>query len=292
MFRLRGSIPAVLLSLLVAGSVSLTSGCPAPDPPKSDPKVSIVLGSNMDPAKKAASDAQRVQEKCEEVPEILSSLTVTVTDLSVDYAGEEPPDGGEAETIPLLSEPIEVDVFHLDESGLAQILNSVELPAGYYTALHVTFENPRLVVELAGQQILFDLQITAQGSLTVDTTFQLPEADCVMLVDFGGIHLSIDGQGALILTPNITVEILETGTTIEADGTIKSVNTSNQTFVLDVGLVNAKVDYSAASIFLSTDTYTPTGTEADLVAGADVTVAGAMGPDGAIVANTITLSST
>ncbi|MBX7257475.1 MAG: DUF4382 domain-containing protein [Candidatus Hydrogenedentes bacterium] len=291
MFRLRESIPAAVLAIFLAAVVLTAAGCPASPPEKTDSKVSVVFGSNVDPAKKAASDAQSLQEKCEEVPDVYSSLTVTVTDLSVDYAGVDPPSGGEVENIPLLSEPVEVDIFHLDETGLSKVLNSVELPAGYYTALHVSFENPRLLVQLAGQDILFDLQITAQGSLTINTTFQLPENDCVLLVDFGGIHLSLDGQGALILTPNITVEILESGTSIEAEGTIKSVNTDNQTLVLDIGLVNAKVDYSAAGIYLPTDTYTPSGTEADLVTGAEVTVAGVIGSDGVIQANTITISS-
>jgi len=272
-------------------------GCPsggAPDPPK-DAKVNIVLGSNVTSANKALGAKSQDKSGLEN---LIASLTVSVTQISLDYAGTEPPSGGPVQTFALLSAPIDVDLFHLDTTGLSQVLADAALPAGYYTALHILFENPRLVLKTDPDTVVLDLSITAQGELTLDSVFQLPEGDSILLLDIGGLHFSFDSNGSLVLVINLSAEVVDDhDTEVEVCGTIDAVHPDLENFEMtsygeldknnNHEPVNLVVNYGDAEIYLPGDGDTPTGTPEDLTAGLKVKVEGTMTPEGAVQATKI-----
>ncbi|MFA6245263.1 MAG: DUF5666 domain-containing protein [Candidatus Hydrogenedentales bacterium] len=270
-------------------------GTPPPDPPK-NANVSVVLGSNVTSANKAALETQAQEEWG--IEDLVASLTVSVTQISLDYAGTEPPSGGPVETFELLDAPIDVDLFHLDTTGLSLLLAGAELPAGYYTALHILFENPRLVLQTDPDNVVLDLSITAQGELTIDSVFQLPEGDSILVLDIGGIHFSFDSNGALVLIINLSAEVVgDDDTEVEVCGVIDAVHPDLETFEMSAygdfdknsnqEPVNLVVEYGDAEIYLPNKCDTPTGTPEDLVVGANVKVEGTMTPEGTVHATKI-----
>jgi len=162
------------------------------------------------------------------------------------------------------------------------------VPAGTYTQVRLSIENPRLVLSADTETELTNIQLTANGRLFVSETFELEGGESTLIVlDFGGIHLVQQGHGGFVLTPQLRAEINLVSAEALAQGTILSVDTAAETFVLGLADGELEVHYGAAVIFLPSDTDTPTGSEADLVAGVQVDVAGLLAVDGTLNAGTI-----
>lgn len=253
-----------------------------------DGKLFGVLLSALD-ASKTAVDVDDIQ-----------SLTVTVTEISLDYAGTGETDGaGEVEEEKGINgndgqkvvvfegaQPINIVDLMLD--GLPELLSTADIPAGHYTKIRLEIEDPQLVLKSDTSEVITNVKLTANGHLFISEEFDLPEGqDSLILLDFGGIHLVLNGNGRYVLTPQLRAEITVQDAAVMLSGEIVSVDLDADSMVVQVGDDEITVFYAGAAIFLPTDTDTPTGTEADFSPGLGVDVAGLLSVDGTVAASEI-----
>ncbi len=184
----------------------------------------------------------------------------------------------------------DVNLVDMTLSGLSQLLSTDNVPPGKYEGITINISNPRLVLKADLNTVITDVQLTANGRLFIKQDFELPAVQHSLIVlDFGGIHLVHTGQGKYVLTPQLRATITVQNAAVTLQGTIVSVDTSNHSMVIDNNGQNVTVFYDPTKIFLSTDTTTPTGTEADLTVGASVTVDGFMEANGTVTATEVHL---
>lgn len=228
--------------------------------------------------------------------DLIQSLTVTLTEISLDRAGNgggaegEGEGEGEGEQDPskVVVFSGAVDVNLLDLLGVSEVLASVEVPSGAYSKIRLSIENPRLVLVAAPEVELTNIQLTANGRLFVNEDFVLPEGqNSLILLDFGGIKLVQLGNGNYVLTPQLAADVEVTSADVSASGTITSIDTAQDQFVLAIADGELEVTYTDAAIYLPGDTETPTGAEDDLVAGAEVHIEGTLFVDGSVAASAI-----
>ena len=266
-------ISALVIPALVV-TVLLLAGCP----PATQTKALFLVAGDNAPSAKSLLDV----EKGALALDAIQSLKVTITGISLDYAGAKT-----TEAV-VFSGNNEVDLRDL--TGISAILSNAQLKAGTYTKIRLTVDSPKLVLTADPSTVITDIQLTANSQLFISESFELPEGQTsLILLDFADLHLVETGNGKYVWTPQLRATISVTPAHVLASGTIASVDTAAKTFVLNVQdtTANIVVDYSNAQIFLATDTGTPSGTAASLVAETQVSVEGDLDVLGVLHADTI-----
>jgi len=273
--------------------VVLFTGCSGGGSSSTDDTSVTVLLAVDSAAAKPVQDGYVAAAKDVEIDEI-ESLTLTITEVSLDYAGEYESEGeGEGEDddfdgskLVVFSDEMEVDL--LDLTTISGMISSANVPAGVYTKVRLSVSDPRLVLESDLDDVITDIHLTANGRLFVSETFEVLEGlhNLVILV-FEDIHLVETGNGGYVLTPQLRAEVNVESADVIVSGTIVAVDTETGILTLLQGETEREVDYSAASIFLPTDTDIANGTEAHLVEGTEVTVVGTLWVDGLVTAEVI-----
>jgi len=180
----------------------------------------------------------------------------------------------------------DIDLLALED--LSQAFSTSEIPAGTYTKIRLAIENPRLRLLDDPETEITDIKTTANGHLFVSQTIEIPEGENTLIeLSFTDLHLVRNGNGRYVLTPQLSVDIATSSADVAATGTIASVDPDNDEMVVTLAEGDATVLYAGAAIFLPADTDTPTGTEADLVVGANVEITGVIDLDGLITATEI-----
>ncbi len=213
----------------------------------------------------------------------IQSLTVSVSGVVLDQL-----DGSQ---VALLVTPQDVDLINL--AGVSGLLTTAEVPAGSYTKIRLSIDNPRLVLVSDPATELTDIHLTANARMFVDAPFViLPNTNTNIVLDFGGIHLVEQGNGGYTLTPQLRAEVSVQLVPVSNQGTVVSVDSLAGTMVLAIGGSNVTVNIADAAIYLPGDTDTPTGGVGDLVVGAQVSAEGSVNADGIIVATALTVLPT
>lgn len=224
----------------------------------------------------------------------IESLTVKITEINLDFAGDagdmDDGDNGDGTSKVNVFEGSEVvDLIQL--AGVNRLISLDEAPAGKYTKIRISFEDPVLVLtsdpdtEISGDSI----KLTANGNLFISQMFDLPaDQQSVLLIDFGGLHLVMNGNGDFVLTPQLAVE-LSVGAIEDTSvmGMIVAIDVENDSFTLMIEGGELVVDCLGASIFLVDDTDTATGQKSDLMVGQKVEVMGMLFPDDILEASSV-----
>lgn len=171
----------------------------------------------------------------------------------------------------------------LDLIEVSEVLSSVDVPAGRYTKIRLSVEDPLLVFE--DETETTNIKLTANGRLFVSKTFELPEGNSVLLLDFGGIHLVETGNsGRFVLTPQLRAELNITSADVTLTGIIRSFNNEGTSMVvtLDDGRVLVVIG-DAVITDLDLNQLTP----GDLYEEQEVIVTGTLFVDGSVAAGTI-----
>lgn len=283
----------IAMALLVLAFISM-AGCKDADSPGK--AIVLLAGDNG-----LAARSLEIAEKSNEVAlEDIQNLTVVVTRIVLEYDGNggasegEGEGEGEGETsgseIVIFSGEKTVDIRDL--TGISELIASMEIPAGHYSKIRLSVQDPTLTLASAPDTPITDIQLTANARLFVSTGFDIPAGQSsLILLDFQGIHLVETGGGKYVWTPQLRAGITVTPANAQATGTISAVDTTAKTLTLDIDSVDSllEVAYADATIFLSGDTDTPTGTEADLQPGTGAQIGGTMDVQGIMTADTIRL---
>lgn len=275
------SIATGTLAVLAVVSMTVLAGCP----PCQDGSTRVT----------ALFTADAAAAKLDVGVDLIQSFTVTLTEISLDRAGNGGAEGegegeGEGEQDPskVVVFSGAVDVNLLDLLGVSEVLASVEVPSGAYSKIRLSIENPRLVLVANPEVELTNIQLTANGRLFVNEDFELPEGqNSLILLDFGGIKLVQLGNGDYVLTPQLAADVEVTSADVSASGTITSIDTAQDQFVLAIADGEIEVVYTGAAIYRPGDTDTATGQETDLVVGAEVHLEGTLFVDGSVAATSI-----
>ena len=256
--------------LILLFPLAVCSGC-------GDTKVTILMKADSSGAKALV---EQVAAKAKADIADIQSLTVSVTSLVLDQL-----DGSQTE---LLVDPQDVDL--LDLTGVAGLLTTAEVPSGAYTKIRLGIADPRLVLKSDPATVITDIHLTANAHMFVETQFAIPpNTNTNILLTFGGLHLVQQGNGGYTLTPQLRAEVSVELVPVANQGTVVSVDPVAGTMVLTIGDSDVTVNIADAAVYLPGDTDTPTGTVADLVAGAVVSVEGSVDAEGIIVATKVTV---
>ncbi len=216
----KGIRGAVARGLLISMMVVLAGGCPQLMEPA---KVVVVLGGAEYSGESGKNGAVGLDE--------IASLNVTVTKITMDYAGREDvmvSDGtsvegaGTSEDGAASSEEGDaagilgrITVFEgekrldiRDLSGIADTLTAVNVDPGYYTKIRLYVSDPELRLVSAPETPINDIHLTANARLFVSETFLLPEGQTsVIQLDFEGLHIVETGQGSYTWTPQLRAAV-------------------------------------------------------------------------------------
>ena len=261
----------------------LSFGCPTGTPGSA--KVTTAFTGNSKSLSNAMISAILAKNGPVAVADI-ESLTVTITEINLDYSGDagdmDDGDNGDGTSkVNVFTGAEVVDLVQLD--GVNRLISLDDVPAGKYTKIRISFEDPVLVLasdpntEISGDSI----KLTANGRLFISQMFVLPEnQQSVLLIDFGGLHLVMNGNGDFVLTPQLSVA-LSVGIVedVSVMGMITAIDTELDVFTLMIEGGELLVDCAAALIFLPEDTDTATGLKTDLMVGQKVVVEGMLFPD-------------
>ena len=227
-------------------------------------------------------------------PNDVQSLTVTVTKIDLlrqgddgdDEADDDEDKGSSGGAVVVFEGAVDVNL--LDLEGVSEVLSNAEVPAGSYTKIRLSIENPRLVLVSDPETEITDVHLTANGRLFVNEDFTIEDGDNkLLLLDFGGIHLVGQGNGGYVLTPQLDASLSLVDADVVASGELLTVDNAVDSLTIALPEGSATVDYSTAVIFGLLDTDTPTGTEVDLVVGSSITVTGLLQVDGSIIASSV-----
>lgn len=288
--KITGALLLVLSMTLLLG----LSGCPCPE----KGQATFLVSADLDPAVKVAPGEVATDD--------IASLVVTLTEISLDYANAGTTTPAEGET----AEEGEAEESEVDEDagnkiivfsgsmdlelrdliGVSELISNADIPAGKYTKIRLSIEDPRMTLVSDPETIITDIQTTANGRLYVSSNFEVPEGqDSLILLDFQGLHLVQTGNGGYVWTPQLRAEISVEPAAIQVQGTIESVDIEADTLLLlpDSGSEAVQVGYAGAAIYLPDDTDTPTGTEEALTAGTAVIIEGDLDVYGEITATAI-----
>lgn len=217
----------------------------------------------------------------------IESLTLTVTEISVDRGGDANTDDPDSPSkVVVFSGEMEVNVKDL--TGVSEVMSSAEIPAGTYTKIRMKISNPRLVLTADPETEITDIHLTANARLFVSEQFELPAGqNNLLILSFGGLHLVLQGNGSYTLTPQLDVTIDVESADVSLSGNVTAVypETGEITVALDEGA--SQVICGDAPVYLPEDTDVPMGAFEDLVVGATVEVTGTIAIDGTVTADTI-----
>jgi hypothetical protein len=297
MIRIRPLLVTLAGVALLASLTLFLTGCP---PRNGSVKVSVALGNSDDKLFDVLLSALDKNKAVVDIDDI-ESLTVTVTEVSLDYAGTDDDGEGEGEgetekgvnedngqKIVVFEGAQPVNIVDLMLDGLPELLSTADIPAGHYTKIRLEIQDPELVLKSNTTEVITKVKLTANGHLFICEEFDLPEGqDSLILLDFGGIHLVLNGNGRYVLTPQLRAEITVQDAAVMLSGEIVSVDMDADSMVVQVGDDEITVFYSGAAIFLPADMGTATGTETDLAPGLSVDVVGLLSVDGTVTASEI-----
>jgi len=283
--------------LLVLGLAVAGPGCPRNNniDKEGDAKVTILFHSSMNSLASALMKA--VNPKAVVAASEIYSLTVTVTQISLDQSGddEDGEEEGEGEddkgddngnSLVIFDGSQDVDLLALE--GLSQVFSTSDIPAGTYHKIRLAIENPRLRLVDEPETEITNIKTTANGHLFVSETIEIPDGENTLIeLSFADLHLVRNGNGRYVLTPQLSVDIATSSADVVASGTIASVDVDNDEMDVTLAEGDSLVLYAGAAIFLPADTDTPTGIEADLVVGTSVEITGTIDLDGVITASEI-----
>ncbi len=269
----------------------LTLGCPISA--TGSAKVTTVFTGNSKSLANAMIGALATKDGPIAIQDI-ESLTVIITEINLDYSGDagdmDDGDNGDGTSKVTVFQGAEVvDLVQLE--GVNRLISLDDVPAGTYTKIRISFEDPVLVLasdpntEISGDSI----KLTANGRLFISQMFVLPEGqESVLLIDFGGLHLVMNGNGDFVLTPQLAVA-LSVGIVEDTSvtGMITAIDTEQDVFTLLIEGGELIVDCFAASIFLPDDTDTANGQKMDLMVGQKVEVMGRLFPDDVLEASSV-----
>ena len=266
-------------------------GCPRGGGGGKDGKVTILFGSATKSLQGALLSA--AMPKAVVAAEDIYSLTVTVTEISLDTGDDDGEDEGDDDKgsgsgVVIFEGSQDLELISLE--GLSEVFSTADVEPGTYTKIRLAIENPRLRLNDDPETEITNIKLTANGHLFVSETFEVPEeGNSLIALTFEDLHLVRNGNGRFVLTPQLSADIAVSSADVAATGTIASVDADNDSMVVTLAEGDVTVLYTGASIFLVTDTDTATGTEADLVAGASVDIVGTIDLDGVITATEIRL---
>lgn len=178
---------------------------------------------------------------------------------------------------------VRVDLVSL--LNLSLLIARADVPAGLYNRIELEISDPVLVLAEDSAKGINDVQLTANGRLFINTTFEvLEDEDQLLILDFGGINLIEKGTGGFNLTPQLRASVTQAPADVIFPGEIAEIDGS--TLMVDIGLdsENIEVDASVADITLSDAMM---GSVGDLMAGDLVEIEGTINTDGVVVADTI-----
>jgi hypothetical protein len=182
-----------------------------------------------------------------------------------------------------------VDVDLMALTDLSALIASAEIYPGRFTKIRLAVEEPRLVLASHPDEVITDVQLTANGHLFVSKQFELEEGDSRLLaLRLEGIHLVEAGKCRYVLTPQLRAELEWVETEALVVGHLTDVDPDNDTLVvaLEDG-TEVTVVYAEADIYLPADTDVANGTETDLSPGQEVEIRGTFWVDGSMDAGEI-----
>ncbi len=277
----------ILTLLFCAGMlVAIGTGCPRMIS-AGKAKVTTVFTTDSGSLKNAVMNALNTEKSVVAVDDIYS-LTVTIDEISLDSDDGDSTDESTSTKSKVVVFTGPVDVNLLDLTQVSEALSTAEVPAGTYTKIRLAISNPRLVLNSDPNTEITNVKLTANGYLFIDQTFTLEDGEqSLLLLDFGGVHLALNGNGRFVLTPQLQADLTLMSADVMSSGEIANLDMDANTFTLLLTDGELSVDYSGAQIFLETDTDTATGTEADLADGLMVEVTGLLQVDGSVVADSV-----
>jgi len=282
-------IRVAAVTALVASVGLVSVGCPPA--PSGVAKVTTMFTGDSQNVANALIGALASKTGPVDVADI-ESLTVKITEINLDYSGDagdmDDGDNGDGTSKVNVFEGCEiVDLIQLE--GVNRLISLDEAPAGTYTKIRISFEDPVLVLKSDPNTELANVHLTANGRLFISQMFDLPEGQqSVLLIDFGGLHLVMNGNGNFVLTPQLAVD-LEVGMIEDTSvmGMITAIDSENDLLTLMVEGGELLVDCAGASVFLVDDTDTPNGDKSDLMVDQKVEVMGLLFPDDILEASSI-----
>lgn len=278
------SFVCLMLAFLAVGT-----GCPR-TVPTGKAKITTAFTTDSGSIKNVLLKALG-NEKAVVATDDIYSLTVTIDEIALDKDDDTSDDEGDDDKankskVVVFTGPIDVNL--LDLTNVSEALSTAEVPAGTYTKIRLAISNPRLVLNADPNTEITNIKLTANGYLFINQTFTLADGEqSLLLLDFGGIHLVLNGNGRYVLTPQLQADLTQMSAEVMASGEIANLDTDADEFTLLLADGELEVDYSAALIFLETDTDTATGTEAELADGQIVEVTGLLQVDGSVVADSV-----
>ena len=176
--------------------------------------------------------------------------------------------------------------------GVSEVLSSAEIPADTYGEIRLSISYPRLVLTSEPEMEFTNIQLTANGRLFVQETFEILEGqDTLLLIDFGGVNVVVTGGAFTGETDFVLKEFLDVSldvvdASVMALGTITGLDTAGDSFVLDIADSDSEltVNYGGAEILLPGGS---TGSEEDLDVGTLVDVGGTISVNGTLGADTV-----
>ena len=180
-------VSACFFAVVALAGFAFLPGCPQPDPEGQTSAITLFTVGESTKQGGGPVDLAEIQ-----------SLELTITEISLDYAGNasegEADEEFEGSKITVFSGALEVDLLNLID--VSEIISEAEIPAGTYTKIRISIANPRLVLVSDPETVITDVHLTANNRLFVSETFELPEGQSSLIVlDLGGIALRQQGQG-------------------------------------------------------------------------------------------------
>lgn len=296
---------ALVLAVAVTGCPRTTNGT---NSGKSNPQLTTII--SMDEPSLAEAVAAHLALKAggdNPVPiEDIESLELTITEVAVHYAGEDGEEGDDGEDstkgaddrwitlFPTDSEdPIRIDIMDIGELG--RVLTVDELPAGKYTKIAISIEDPYLVLK-SGEETE-NVHLTANGRMFVSEHFTLEEGfQGILEISFTSLHLVKAGNsGKYVLTPQLRADVTPIAAVeTTATGIIENLDADSFDLVMDANGAKSEhiieVEYSdpGTMVYLLDGSE---GTAADLENGQEVEVTGLYYPGGPDLPPLITADS-
>lgn len=217
----------------------------------------------------------------------------TVDDIDAGMAGIVVVEEGTVEAVDDDENTSQIEVFNgsadidlVNLEAISEILSSVQIPAGTYTKIRLSIENPRLVLAANPTVELTNVQLTANGRVFVSQTFNIPAgSNQLLLLDFMGIHLVETGAGKYILTPQLRTDISIVSAEASVEGEVLTIDETE-------GEIELLLDSSTITILVTEDTVIVDAddnpiTLADIMPGDIINVEGLLNVDGTVTALTI-----
>ena len=215
----------------------------------------------------------------------IESLVVTIDSIELEQITD---DGGN--TVPIITEPFEIDLFNL--VGMAELLNVTDVLAGAYSSVMMSLSNPRLVLVADPEAVITNVQLSNDGHFTMamDLIFEAGDVPSLVL-GLSGMRMNELNDGTFAHMSDFQVTVEDDTASTMLVGIIQDLNQEDNTFSLNSGHMEMDVLYTDSVTFLPDDVEFPTGSEHDLINGALVVVLGTLSADHKLIAEVIIVRS-